>query len=58
MKLYYKKTDGGAEYYCLKCIGDGETGDLRTAVLRTDGGELELLTHSLTEQGIKVIVKP
>jgi hypothetical protein len=59
MKLYYKKTDGGAEYYCLNHIGDGETGDLRTAVLRTDGGdELELLTHSLTEQNIKVIIKP
>ena len=58
MKLYYKKTDGGAEYYCLKCIGDGETGDLRTAVLRTDGGEFELLTSSLTEHGIKVIIKP
>ena len=24
MKLYYKKTDGGAEYYCLSDIGDGE----------------------------------
>lgn len=59
MKLYYKKTDGGAEYYCLKCIGDGETGDLRTAVLRTDGGdEFELLTHNLTEHGIKIIIKP
>lgn len=58
MKLYYKKTDGGAEYYCLSDIGDGETGDLRTAVLRTDGGdELELLTYHLTEKNIKVIIK-
>ena len=59
MKLYYKKTDGGAEYYCLKCLADGKTGDLRTAVLRTDGGdEFELLSHSLTERNIKVIIKP
>lgn len=58
MKLYYKKTSGGAEYYCLKCVEDGETGDIRTAVLRTDGGEVELLTSTLTEHNIKVIIKP
>lgn len=59
MKLYYKKTSGGAEYYCLNCIGDGETGDIRTAILRTDGGnEFELITSHLTEHNIKVIIKP
>ena len=57
MKLYYKKTDGGAEYYSLNHIGDSETGDLRTAIMRTDGNEIELLTHNLTEQNIKVIIK-
>lgn len=59
MKLYYHKTDGGAEYYCLKSLGDSGEGDLRTAVLRTDGGdEFELLTNSLTEHNIKVVIKP
>lgn len=58
MKLFYKKTDGGAEYYCLHHIGDGETGDLTTAVLRTDGNhELELNTYKLSQMGIDVIIK-
>lgn len=58
MKLYYKKTDGGAEYYCLHHIGDQETGDLTTAVLRTDGNnELELNTYKLAQMGIDVIIK-
>lgn len=56
MKLYYKKTDGGAEYYCLSDIGDGETGDLRTAIMRTDGNEIELLTRNIGANDIKVIV--
>lgn len=56
MKLYYKKTDGGAEYYCLKCLADGETGDLRTAIMRTDGNEIELLTRNIGINDIRVIV--
>ena len=57
MKLYYHKTDGGAEYYCLHHIGDEKTGDLTTTVLRTDGGELELNTYKLAQMGISVIIK-
>lgn len=58
MKLFYKKTDGGAEYYCLHHIGDGKTGDLTTAVLRTDGdNELELNTYKLAQMGVDVIIK-
>ena len=56
MKLYYKKTDGGAEYYCLSHIGDSETGDLRTAIMRTDGNEIELLTRNIGINDIKVII--
>lgn len=56
MKLYYKKTDGGAEYCCLNHIGDGETGDLRTAIMRTDGNEIELLIRNIGANDIKVIV--
>lgn len=57
MKLFYKKTDGGAEYYCLHHIGDGKTGDLTTTVLRTDGNELELNAYKLSSMGIDVIIK-
>ena len=55
MKLYYHKTDGGAEYYCLRPIAEGDDeGDLHYAVLRTDGDEIELLTKNLLAYHIKV----
>lgn len=58
MKLFYKRTDGGAEYYCLHHIGDGQTGDITTAVLRTDGDhEIELNTYKLAQMGVDVIIK-
>lgn len=57
MKLFYKRTDGGAEYYCLHHIGDGQTGDLTTSVLRTDGNEIELNAYKLSSMGIDVIIK-
>lgn len=57
MKLYYRKTEGGAEYYCLHHIGDEQTGDITTAILRTDGKELELNTYKLIQMGIDVIIK-
>lgn len=52
MKLYYHKTDGGAEYYCLQPIKGTDEGDLKTAVIRTDGGEIEILQNSLREQNV------
>lgn len=58
MKLYYHKTDGGAEYYCTQAVEGTDEGDMRTAVLRTDGDEFELYTYHLAERNIKVIVKP
>lgn len=57
MKLYYHKTDGGAEYYCLKAVEETEEGDMRTAVLRTDGNEFELNTYKLAQLGLDVIIK-
>ena len=55
MKLYYHKTDGGAEFYCLRPIAEGDDeGDLRYAVLRTDGDEIELLVRNLLAYGIRV----
>lgn len=59
MKLYYHKTDGGAEYYCLtyiECPNGHKEGDMQTAVIRTDGGEIEILTHKLKENNINVII--
>lgn len=57
MKLYYHKTDGGAEYYCLEAVKGTNEGDMRTAVLRTDGDEFELNTYKLAQLGISVIIK-
>ena len=37
-KLYYKKTDGGAEYLCAEPIEDTIVGDIKTAIIRLDGG--------------------
>jgi len=36
--LFYKKTDGGAEYLCEKPIKNTVIGDLTTAIIRLDGG--------------------
>lgn len=57
MKLYYHKTDGGAEYYCLSHIEGCDEGDMTTMVLRTDGNEFEMNTRRLAEAGIDVIIK-
>ena len=57
MKLYYHKTDGGAEYYCTRPLYGTQEGDIRTAVLRTDGEEIELNTYKLAQLGIDVIIK-
>lgn len=57
MKLYYHKTDGGAEYYCLKPISWGDSeGDLSTAVLRTDGDELEIFTRNIYDEFKKIVI--
>ena len=37
-RLYYKKTDGGAEYLCKEPIENSKVGDLKTAIVRLDGG--------------------
>ena len=56
MKLYYKQTDGGAEYYCLRPIDNSEVGDIKTWALRTDGGEIEINARQLAEKGIRIII--
>lgn len=51
MELYYHKTDGGAEYY------QADPTDIQTAVLRTDGEELEVMSfEQLKKVGFKSVV--
>ena len=51
MELYYHKTEGGAEYYQTNPT------DIRTAVLRTDGEELEIMSfEQLKKVGFKSVV--
>lgn len=57
MKLYYHKTDGGAEYYCVRHIDGSDEGDMRTAIMRTDGDEIEIDTYKLAQLGMDVIIK-
>lgn len=57
MKLYYHKTDGGAEYYCLKAVNESGEGDLFHAAMRTDGNEIEIFTEQLKQAGIKLVIK-
>ena len=56
MKLYYHKTDGGAEYYCLEAVEGTDEGKLSTAVLRTDGDELEIFTRNLYDEFKKIVI--
>ena len=63
MKLYYHKTDGGAEYLCLQNVkqyygieGGDEEGAMPTAIIRTDGDEIEIYTERLKENSIKLNV--
>ena len=51
MELYYHKTDGGAEYYQTNPT------HIQTAVLRTDGEELEVMSfEQLKKVGFKSVV--
>ena len=51
MKLYYHKTDGGAEYY------QTEQDNIKTTVLRTDGDELEIMSfEQLKKAGFKTVI--
>lgn len=59
MKLYYHKTDGGAEYYSttyIECTNGHREGTFDGVVMRTDGGEIELFVDKIKEQGIKVVL--
>ena len=59
MKLYYHKTDGGAEYYSTTFTtrpDGGKEGTVEGIILRTDGGEIELFKDKIQAQGLKLVI--
>ena len=59
MELYYHKTTGGAEYYSTSYTEapDGSReGTFDGAILRTDGGEIEVFTRNIEAQGLKLVI--
>jgi hypothetical protein len=59
MDLYKHTTGGGAEYYSVKyieCPNGEKEGLLSGAIIRTDGGELEIFTKKLEKLGIKLVI--
>lgn len=55
MKLYYHKTDGGAEYYSTNPEGPDFN---KGIVLRVDGDEIEVFSSNILRQGISLNVQP
>lgn len=58
MDLYKHTTAGGAEYYCTNYIvcPDGTKEGVFPAVMRVDGGEIEIFTSQLKKLGIKLVI--
>ena len=59
MKLYYHKTDGGAEYYSttyIECENGHREGTTDGVIMRTDGGEVELFVNNIKKQGLKLVI--
>ena len=45
--LYYKQTDGGAEYLCTDAVEGTDVGNIRTTVIRVDGTEIFGELHNI-----------
>jgi hypothetical protein len=59
MKLYYHRTDGGAEYYSttyIECADGHREGTMEGVILRTDGNEIEVFTNKLQKLGVKLVI--
>lgn len=56
MKLYYHKTDGGAEYYSTTAVPGTDEGDVINAIMRTDGNEIEIFISALKARNIRLVV--
>ena len=60
MKLYYHKTDGGAEYYSttfVVCPNGEKEGTCPGVIMRTDGNEIEIFLNKIEKQGIKLVIR-
>ena len=62
MELYGHRTDGGAQYYSTtygECANGEKEGTFEGAVLRTDGGVLEISNFKqLLKAGFHAIILP
>ena len=62
MELYGHRTDGGAQYYSttyVDCANGEKEGTFEGAVLRTDGGVLEISNFKqLLKAGFHAIILP
>jgi len=59
MRLYYHKTDGGAEYYSttyVECPNGDLEGTFDGVVMRTDGNTIEIYSDRISEQNIKLVI--
>lgn len=56
MKLYYHKTDGGAEYYSITHLDGIDEGSVDGIIMRTDGNEIEIFMDKLNALGIKLVI--
>lgn len=59
MKLYYHKTDGGAEYYSttfVTCPNGHKEGTAEGTIMRTDGNEIEILPYGIYRQNLKLVI--
>ena len=56
MKLYYHRTDGGAEYYSTKHIEDTDEGAIEGVIMRTDGDEIEIYAGNIKAQGLRLVI--
>ena len=56
MKLYYHRTDGGAEYYSTTHAPGSNEGTIDGVILRTDGDEIEIYADRIRAQGLNLVI--
>lgn len=59
MKLYYHKTDGGAEYHSttyVQCPNGEKEGTSEGVIMRTDGNNIIVYVDAIEAQGINLVM--
>lgn len=56
MRLYYHKTDGGAEYHSTAHIDGMDEGTFEGVIMRTDGDNLILYVDAIEAEGIHLVM--